>query len=190
MSANTKKNRKLLVVLICVVLGMCAFAYALVPIYNTLCRTFGINGKPDLTPALPTSSIVHSRTVNVEFLTTENKSLPWKFYPLIKKMTVNPGESARVVFYAENDSDHTMVVQAIPSITPGPAAKYFKKTECFCFTQQTLKAHESMELPLLFHLDPRLPNDVHTLTLAYTLFDVTGRVKATTGDTENVNTAR
>lgn len=168
---------------------MCVFAYALVPIYNTLCRTFGINGKPDLTPELPATFIVHSRAVTVEFLTTENKSLPWKFYSLTKKMIVHPGESARVVFYVENDSDHTMVVQAIPSITPGIAAKYFKKTECFCFTQQTLKAHEAMNLPLLFHLDPRLSKDVNTLTLAYTLFDVTNRVQASTGESiENDDT--
>jgi cytochrome c oxidase assembly protein subunit 11 len=161
---------------------MCAFSYALVPLYNTLCRAFGINGKPDLTPELPSSSIEYNRTVIVEFLTSENKSLPWTFYPKVEKMPVHPGESARVVFHAENNSDHTIIVQAIPSITPGPAAKYFKKTECFCFTQQTLKAHEKMDLSLLFHLDPRLPKDINTLTLAYTLFDVTKRVQASTGD--------
>jgi cytochrome c oxidase assembly protein subunit 11 len=175
-------NKKLVLILAGVVLGMCVFAYALVPIYNSLCRTFGINGKPDLTPELPSASIQYERSVNVEFLTTENKSLPWTFYPKVKKITVHPGQSARIVFFAQNNSDHTMVIQAIPSITPGTAARYFKKTECFCFTQQTLKAHEKMDLSILFHLDPRLPDDVHTLTLAYTLFDVTNRVKATTGE--------
>lgn len=161
---------------------MFGFAYLLVPLYNTLCRSFGINGKPELVPELPSKRIVLNRNVNVEFLTTENKSLPWKFYPETTQVTVHPGQSARVVFYVENDSDHTMIVQAIPSITPGFAAKYFKKTECFCFTQQTLKAHEAMDLPLLFHLDPKLPEDIHTLTLAYTLFDVTKHVQATTGE--------
>lgn len=187
---SQKNNKKLLIILISIVIGMCAFAYALVPIYNTLCRTFGINGKPDLTPELPSSSVVRTRSVNVEFVTTENKSLPWEFYPKTKKMTVHPGESARIVFYAENKSDHTMIIQAIPSITPGRAAKYFKKTECFCFTQQTLKAHEAMDLSLLFHLDPELPQDVNTLTLGYTLFDVTNRIKASTGDTDHDSTAR
>ncbi len=175
-------NKKLVLILAGVVLGMCAFAYALVPIYNSLCQAFGINGKPNLTPELPASSIQYDRSVNVEFVTSENKGLPWIFYPKVQKMTVHPGESARIVYYAENNSDHTMVIQAIPSITPGIAAKYFKKTECFCFTQQTLKAHEKMDLSILFHLDPRLPEDIHTLTLAYTLFDVTNRVKASTGE--------
>lgn len=191
MSLNPKQHKKLLIALISVVLGMCVFAYALVPIYNTLCRTFGINGKPDLTPELPSTSIVYNRTVNVEFLTTENKSLPWKFYPKTGRLAVHPGKSERVVFYVENDSDHTMIVQAIPSVTPGPAARYFKKTECFCFTQQTLKAHEAMDLPLLFHLDPKLPKDIHTLTLAYTLFDVTNRKNASIGgNKKDVSTTR
>ena len=68
-----------------------------------------------------------------------------------------------------------MVVQAIPSVTPGIAAKYLKKTECFCFTQQTLNGHEAMNMPLLFHLDEALPSNVNTVTLAYALFDVTNR---------------
>ena len=177
------QNKKLFKRLGILALFMFGFAYMLVPIYNSLCRSFGINGKPELTPALPSSAIVLDREVQVEFLTTENKSLPWKFVENIKKITVHPGESARVTFYMENKSNKTMTVQAIPSITPGIAAKYFKKTECFCFTQQTLKAHEGMDLPLLFHLDPKLPEDVHTLTLAYTLFDVTDRVNASTGET-------
>lgn len=160
-----------------VALGMFGFAYALVPIYNTLCRSFGINGKPELTPELPLHSIVQNRTVIVEFTTTENKSLPWVFYPKTKKVAVHPGESAQVVFHAKNKSDHTMTVQAIPSITPGPAAKYFKKTECFCFVEQTLKSQESTDYTLLFHLDPKLPTNVNTLTLAYTLFDITQRVQ-------------
>ena len=68
-----------------------------------------------------------------------------------------------------------MIVQAIPSVTPGIAAKYLKKTECFCFTQQTLGGHEAMDMPLLFHLDPALPKYIKTVTLSYTLFDVTSR---------------
>jgi len=95
----------------------------------------------------------------------------------IKKIKIHPGEVAKLAFYAENQSDHRMTVQAIPSVTPGIAAKYVKKTECFCFTQQTLNAHEGMNMPLLFHLDRDLPSTVKTLTLSYTLFDVTDRVQ-------------
>lgn len=88
---------------------------------------------------------------------------------------MHPGEIVKLAFYAENKTDYTMTVQAIPSVTPGIAAKYLKKTECFCFTQQTLNGHEAMNMPLLFHLDTDLPKNVNTVTLSYTLFDVTGR---------------
>ncbi|MCB1828078.1 MAG: cytochrome c oxidase assembly protein, partial [Coxiellaceae bacterium] len=86
---------------------------------------------------------------------------------------VHPGENKLIAYFAKNTTDETMTVQAIPSVTPGRAAKYLKKTECFCFTQQTMKAHEAMDWPILFHIDNNLPKNIHTITLAYTLFDLT-----------------
>ena len=108
-------------------------------------------------------------------MATNNSGVPWAFYPKIRKIKVHPGEIVKLEFYAENKTDNPMTVQAIPSVTPGIAAKYLKKTECFCFTQQTLNGHEAMNMPLLFHLDTDLPVQVNTVTLSYTLFDVTGR---------------
>lgn len=70
-----------------------------------------------------------------------------------------------------------MTVQAIPSVSPGIAAKYLKKTECFCFAQQTLPGQSAMDMPLLFHLDRDLPANIKEVTLAYTLFDATGQKK-------------
>ncbi|MDI1352081.1 MAG: cytochrome c oxidase assembly protein, partial [bacterium] len=105
------------------------------------------------------------------------RGVPWAFYPKIHSIKVHPGEIVKLAFYAENKTGHRMIVQAIPSVTPGLAAKYLKKTECFCFTQQTLNGHEAMEMPLLFHLDTELPAHINTVTLAYTLFDVTDRAK-------------
>jgi len=151
----------------------------LVPIYNSLCKNLGINGKVDLTPVAfdaSKSTVNHNREVLVEFVATNNAGVPWEFYPKVTKLKVHPGEIARLAFYAENKTNHRMTVQAIPSITPGIAAKYLKKTECFCFEQQTLEGHEGMNMPLLFHLDTDLPQKVKTITLAYTLFDVTDRV--------------
>lgn len=111
----------------------------------------------------------------MEFLTNHSGTLPWKFYSKVTRVKVHPGEMKRVSFFAENDSDSKMVVQSIPSITPGIAAKHFKKTECFCFTEQILEGHEKMEMPLLFHLDRALPENVKTVTLSYTMYDVSGR---------------
>lgn len=172
-----KNHVKLIFLLTVVVLGMFAFGFALVPIYNSLCKTLGINGKTN-TEAIAydeAMASVDTRTVRVEFVATNNSGVAWAFYPKTKTLNVHPGELARLAFYAENTTDHPMTVQAIPSVTPGLAAKYLKKTECFCFTQQTLNGHEAMNMPLLFHLDPELPAYVKTITLAYTLFDVTGR---------------
>ena len=173
-----KYHTKLLVILAAVVLGMFAFGFALVPIYNSLCKTLNINGKTNAAAIAydKNTKIVQDRTVQVEFVATNNGSVPWSFYPKTKKITVHPGEIARLAFYAENKTNHRMTIQAIPSVTPGLAAKYLKKTECFCFTQQTLNGHEAMDMPLLFHLDPELPSDIKTITLAYTLFDVSDRV--------------
>lgn len=174
-----QKNTRLIIWLTLLVLGMFGFGFALVPIYNSLCKNLGINGKVNLTAVAyqeVESAIERNREVTVEFVATNNSGVPWAFYPKIRKINVHPGEVAKLAFYAENQTDKRMTVQAIPSVTPGIAAKYIKKTECFCFTQQTLNGHEGMDMPLLFHLDTDLPKNVKTITLAYTLFDVTNRV--------------
>ncbi len=118
------------------------------------------------------AAIDKTRTVMVLFLATNNANLPWKFHPYRASIQVHPGENTRVAYYAKNQSNSVMTVQAIPNVAPGIAAKYLKKTECFCFTQQTLKSGESMDMPLLFHIDRDLPKNVNTVVLAYTLFDV------------------
>ncbi|MBA2649765.1 MAG: cytochrome c oxidase assembly protein [Legionella sp.] len=173
-----KKHTRLIVTLTIVVLGMFGFGFALVPIYNSLCKNLGINGKTNSESVaydLSSAKIANDRAVLVEFIATNNAGLPWSFFPKVDRISVHPGEIVKLDFYAENKTDHQMSVQAIPSVTPGIAAKYLKKTECFCFTQQTLNGHEAMNMPLLFHLDTELPENVKTVTLSYTLFDVTGR---------------
>lgn len=188
-TASTERMReqghgKLLLTLTLVVIGMFAFGFALVPIYNTLCQTLGINGKTNQEAIQYDANkavVDKNRTVTVEFVATNNSSVPWAFYPKVNKLKVHPGEIAKLAFYAENQSNFKMTVQAIPSVTPGIAAKYLKKTECFCFTQQTLNGHEAMNMPLLFHLDNDLPKDIRTITLSYTLFDVTNRISTVPG---------
>lgn len=173
-----KSHLKLVILLSALVIGMFGFGFALVPIYNSLCKTLGINGKinPEAVAYdINATSIQKDREIWVEFVSTKNGGILWDFYPKVQKIKVHPGEIAKLSFYAENKSNHRMTVQAIPSVTPGIAAKYLKKTECFCFEQQTLNGHEAMNMPLLFHVDVDLPENVRTITLSYTLFDVTGR---------------
>lgn len=177
------KKKRLIKKLVIVPFFMFGFGYALVPIYNTMCKQLGINGKTSVVAAsvADEASIDKSRWVTVEFMTMNANGVAWKFKPSIKKVKLHPGEMKRLSYYVENFTDKPMIVQAIPSVSPGIAAKYFKKTECFCFTQQELNAHEAMDMPLLFHLDSELPKQVKTVTLSYTLFDVTARMQRLKG---------
>ncbi|NKB46485.1 MAG: cytochrome c oxidase assembly protein [Legionellales bacterium] len=171
-------NRRLVGWLAGLVVVMFGFAFALVPLYNTLCQVLSINGKTNNQAYELTADhqyIDQSREVTVEFVAYNRNNLRWDFEPMVTRFRLHPGEMRQLAFYARNNSDQTMTVQAIPSVSPGLAAKYLKKTECFCFEQQTLESGEAMEMPLMFHLDPDLPKDIHTLTLSYSLFDVTGR---------------
>jgi cytochrome c oxidase assembly protein subunit 11 len=178
--AEKRNNYRLPIILSLVVIGMFGFGYAMVPLYNVMCKALGINGKTGDASA-PSVAIDYKRMITVQFLATNNANLPWKFYPMTPSIRIHPGQNAQVAFFAENDSGKTMTVQAIPSVTPGLAAKYLKKTECFCFNQQTLNNKQSMKMPLIFHIEVDVPSEVHTLTLAYTLFDATNIAKKKTG---------
>ncbi len=172
-------QQRLLILCALIILLMFGVGYALVPLYNTFCKVTGYNGKITERSALSTGKIDTSRTITIEFLAENNVNLPnWKFFPLVKKITVHPSENKRVAFFTENDSPNRMTVQAIPSITPGEAAKYFRKTECFCFTRQTLNAGQALDMPMIFHLDPALPKYIKVITLSYTMFDVTAMTAA------------
>ncbi|MCX7089911.1 MAG: cytochrome c oxidase assembly protein [Legionellales bacterium] len=178
--SRPRNHTKLVGILIIAGLLMFGFGFALVPIYNSMCKALSINGKVVLDTTAydaKTANIVEDREIVVQFVATNTGGVPWAFYPKTREIRIHPGEVAHLAFYAENKTNRRMTVQAIPSVTPGIAAKYIKKTECFCFTQQTLNGHEAMDMPLLFHLDPDLPKSIKTITLAYALFDVTDRAK-------------
>ena len=169
-----QKNTKLVRILVFVVVGMFGFGYALVPLYDVLCDITGINGKVEAAAVKETVyEIDKNREITVEFMTSLNEATPMVFRSETKKMKVHPGEYYTVNFYAENKTDKAMVAQAIPSISPGPAAEFFKKTECFCFTEQTFKAHEGKTMPVRFVVNPKLPDKYKIITLAYTFFDNT-----------------
>lgn len=181
---NSKKsNKKLILICSAVVVVMFSWGYALVPLYNVMCKTLGINGKTGGPTALSNGAIDNSRTVMIQFMSVRNAQIPWDFRPKQRTVRVHPGENKRIAYFAKNLTDETMTVQAIPSISPGIAAKHLKKTECFCFTQQTMPAHQGMDWPILFHIDKDLPKNIHTITLAYTLFDLThSPIKKKAGD--------
>ncbi|GAA5524588.1 cytochrome c oxidase assembly protein CtaG [Microbulbifer aestuariivivens] len=156
--------------------GMLAFAlFVMPPLYDAFCEVTGLNGKTGARYEAVPAGVNRERLVTVQFVTSNNKGMPWHFRPGVVSVKVHPGEAMDAVFLADNPTGKTMVGQAIPSVVPFNAAQYFHKTECFCFNQQTLAAGESAELPLRFIVDPDLPASVNTITLSYTLFDVTER---------------
>ncbi|MES2142743.1 MAG: cytochrome c oxidase assembly protein [Pseudomonadota bacterium] len=166
-------NKRLSVLLCLTTLGMFGFGFAMIPLYNTLCKNLGINGKTDKNSYVESDAIDLSRSIRVEFMTSNNNYLPWDFYPRLNHIQLHPGENILIYFEAKNNSGRQMTVQAIPSVSPGIAAKHLKKTECFCFTQQTFTPGQHRAMPVLFHLDTQLPKNVNTITLSYTLFDIT-----------------
>jgi cytochrome c oxidase assembly protein subunit 11 len=176
MSTNT--TQKMVIKLFVVVVGMFGFGFALVPLYDVFCEVTGLNGKTD-TKAYEAVDVKidTSRLITVQFVATNNDKMNWEFKPEVNTIKVHPGELASTTFFAKNPSNFRMVAQAIPSVSPGRAAEFFHKTECFCFNQQVLMANESVDMPLRFIVDQDLPKNVHTITLAYTLFDVTEREK-------------
>lgn len=154
---------------------MFAFVFVvMVPLYDVLCDALGINGKTNGQAYKAVNVEVDaSREIKIQFMTNNNAGMPWQFGPSVTAMRVNPGAVNDTVFYASNPLPKAMVAQAIPSISPARAAEYFHKTECFCFNQQPLEGKSSAEMPLQFIVDQNLPADIKTITLSYTIFDVT-----------------
>ncbi len=170
----TKKNTRLVVRLLVVVLAMFGFGYALVPIYDVFCDITGLNGKTDESAVTEVAyKIDPAREMTIEFITALNESAPMQFSSETAKMKIVPGRYYTVKFFAENLTDKPMVARAIPSVSPGLAAEYLKKTECFCFSEQRFEPHEKKTMPVRFVIDPSLPERYKTITLAYTFFDNT-----------------
>lgn len=158
-------------------MGMFIFGFALVPLYDVICDLTGLNGKTaDQAFLVDEITVDEDRIVTIQFLANRNGAMPWEFRPVNRILKVNPGALTTTEFYARNNSRRTIVVQAVPSVTPFQAAQYLHKTECFCFEQQQLAGGESMAMPLRFIIDNQLPKDITTLTLSYTLFDITDQV--------------
>ena len=159
--------------LILAIAVMFGFAFALVPLYNVFCRITGLNGKTAEQPASADRAVIDTkRTIQIEFLAHAAPNMPWQFSQEAERISVRPGEMKLVNYRVFNPTERTMIGQAVPSVSPGPAAAYLKKVECFCFQRQELRAGESKLMPLKFYIDPALPEEFHTITLSYSLYDI------------------
>jgi len=172
----TASTRNIALRLGAVAVGMFGFGFALVPIYDVMCKVLGVSRETIKTQAQiapGSASADASRTVTVQFLANNDGGMSWEFHPHQFEMRVNPGSMNNTTYYVRNPAHRAMIAQAIPSVSPAEAAPYLHKTECFCFRQQPLAAGDEREMPLQFVIDQSLPADIRTITLSYTLFDVT-----------------
>lgn len=166
------KNRRLVLKLAVLAITASFLGIALVPLYSWICEKTGFNGKTGEAVASseqPQQSD-ESRWVTVEFMGNVMPGISWEFHAKQNKIRVHPGEVVTVGYIAKNSSNETLSGQAVPSVSPGISAKYFKKIDCFCFKQQQLQAGETRDLPLTFFVSPKLPEDIRTITLSYAFF--------------------
>ena len=168
-----RENRRLSLRLAVVALGMFGFGFALVPFYEQICAALGVGMLVEKADVVNTQ-VDASRSITIE-LDSNAHGLPWRFRPLVSHVTVHPGELATVEYEVVNVRGAPVTGQAVPSYGPPHAAEYFKKIECFCFTQQTLAPGETRRMPVTFVVDPKLPASVKSIAVSYTFFEVPGK---------------
>ena len=168
-------NKRLARKLVLAVIAAGAFGFALVPFYDVLCRVTGLNGKTGgavPAQAAQAEKIDPSRWVTVEFAGNAMPGLSWEFSPRQHKLQMHPGEIVTTTFFARNPTNQIIYGQAIPSVSPGWAAQYFRKVDCFCHKRQQLQPGESREMALTFFISSELPREVRELALSYSFFPV------------------
>ncbi len=170
-------NKKVVGKLLLAVVGMFAFGFALVPLYDVICDITGLNGKTGGRVDIAEAGLLidEEREVTVQFVAYHNAAMGWQFTPNVAQLTVKPGEVNVISYTVTNPNEAVMVGQAIPSVAPNAAAAHLNKIECFCFEEQLLQPGESADMPLRFFVDPALPAGINKLTLSYTLYDITER---------------
>ena len=154
-----------------VALAAFGFAFALVPLYRIACeKVFGVRLEQGPARVVAESDARQQRWVTVQFDGGVNSKLPWQFSPGQDSMRVLVGRQYEATYSARNTANRAIVGSAVPSVAPARASAYFNKTECFCFTAQTLAAGEARDMPVRFIVDPALPHGVKTVTLSYTFY--------------------
>ena len=170
-SAAKRPHRRLTLQLTLMALGSFAFGFALVPLYNVLCAVTGYGDRSALeTPAAVVEAPDTTRSVTVEFVANLANNGSFEFRPARAEMQIQPGRLYETTFFARNLTGRDTVAQAVPSIAPGRATAYFRKTECFCFTPQAFARGEGRDMAVRFIVDPKLPGDVDRITLAYVFY--------------------
>ena len=164
--------KKAFVGLIAATLFMFAFSFMLVPLYNVFCEVTGLNGKIyGPSDFFKSEKEVRERNVNIRFLSQVNESAPVTFYPSSESLEVVTDKVSKTSYIARNNTNKTLTLTIVPSVSPGLAAEQVKKIQCFCFEEQTLAPYEEQEWPIRFYVDSELRDNVNDIYLSYTLFE-------------------
>jgi len=174
--ADQKPLRRDLLVAACcgaVAVGMVGAAYAAVPFYNWFCKATGFGGTTQVAEKAPDR--IFDRTLTIRFDSNVTPGLPWKFQPEQNEIQVHVGEVATVHYKVVNEAAREITAQASYNVSPPTVGGYFNKINCFCFTEQRLKAGETREMVVVFYIDPSIindrdQNDLSTITLSYTFY--------------------
>jgi cytochrome c oxidase assembly protein subunit 11 len=168
------RHRGLIARLLLFTAGSFAFGFALVPLYSVLCQVWETGNRWYGTQTARADVVERpdvNRVVTIEFIANIPRAGDFEFSPRVASLQVHPGKLYETTFHAANLTGTPVVAQAVPSIAPTSIAKYFRKTECFCFRPQPFAASEARDMPLRFIVDADLPSDVDRITLSYSLFD-------------------
>ena len=168
--------KKTYIALTFITIFMFSFSYMLVPLYDIFCEITGLNGKTNQEKFLVVNENPTERFVTVKFTSTIANSAPYQFEPIDREMIVQVGKINNTFYTLTNNSTTLKHATASPSVVPSEHAEYFKKIECFCFSQQQINGLETIELPLQFIVDNELPLETKTLILSYTMFNTTDQI--------------
>ncbi len=187
-ATSSQKSTRLAVALAGVVVGMLGLAYASVPLYDLFCRVTGYGGTTQQADIAP--DVVLDRTMTIEFDSNTAKDMPWQFKPVKRTVTLKVGETGIAFYEAYNPTNETITGTAAFNVTPQKVGQYFTKIDCFCFTEQTLKPGERVDMPVTFFVDPEIDQDlnakeVETITLSYTFFVMKEDDEENAGNAEN-----
>lgn len=174
MSDLQRKNTKVMLATFGVVFGMVALSFASVPLYRLICQVTGWGGTTQMV-AENKSERIYEREITVRFNTDVARGMPWDFKPELRSVKVKVGQDGLIAFVAKNTSDVPVTGTAVYNVTPLKVAKYFYKTQCFCFGEQTLNPGQAQHMPVTFFVDPAIMqdrdmDDVKTITLSYSFF--------------------
>ncbi len=174
MTAIAQKNTRTALSMALIVAAMIGLAFASVPLYRLFCELTGMDGTPQRAERAPGAI---AGAVGVRFDANVHPGLPWRFEPVQTTVRIAPGARTQVLYRSKNLAARPTSGHAVFNVSPAQAGKYFNKIECFCFTEQTLKAGETVDMPVIFFVDPAIATDPDTkgideITLSYTFYPV------------------